>query len=152
MYLIYEDLRIVYLHMALLLLDTCRISQFPFNDLHLAFSDCIGSAFNASGSMQCPNCRKVEIGLWRRFENNSPEESIDEDDNDEDVDDFTELVKTRALVIYIYCYSVQSTFICIHWGTLEMSFSGPNYVILTSRGLFGLCESFDLVACKRMHF
>lgn len=26
--------------------------------------DCIGSAFNAKGSMQCPNCRQVEDGRW----------------------------------------------------------------------------------------
>ncbi|PKA61619.1 hypothetical protein AXF42_Ash018232 [Apostasia shenzhenica] len=26
--------------------------------------DCIGSAFNAKGAMQCPNCRKVEKGRW----------------------------------------------------------------------------------------
>ena len=27
-------------------------------------SDCIGSAFNAKGRMQCPNCRHVEQGQW----------------------------------------------------------------------------------------
>ncbi|KAF5732659.1 hypothetical protein HS088_TW17G00189 [Tripterygium wilfordii] len=26
--------------------------------------DCIGSAFNMKGAMQCPNCRKVERGQW----------------------------------------------------------------------------------------
>ncbi|KAH7431455.1 hypothetical protein KP509_08G049000 [Ceratopteris richardii] len=26
--------------------------------------DCIGSAFNAKGAMQCPNCRQVEEGQW----------------------------------------------------------------------------------------
>lgn len=26
--------------------------------------DCIGSAFNAKGRMQCPNCRQVEPGQW----------------------------------------------------------------------------------------
>ncbi|XP_020580067.1 uncharacterized protein LOC110024438 [Phalaenopsis equestris] len=31
------------------------------HDFHL---DCIGSAFNAKGAMQCPNCRKVEKGQW----------------------------------------------------------------------------------------
>ncbi|KAG8658832.1 uncharacterized protein LOC110611268 isoform X2 [Manihot esculenta] len=77
---------------------------------HMFHLDCIGSAFNASGSMQCPNCRKVEIGLWRRFENNSPEESIDEDDNDEDVDDFTELLDDDfcpldELLIFKFCRS-----------------------------------------------
>lgn len=31
------------------------------HEFHL---DCIGSAFNVKGMMQCPNCRKVEKGQW----------------------------------------------------------------------------------------
>ncbi|XP_022770908.1 E3 ubiquitin-protein ligase RFI2-like isoform X2 [Durio zibethinus] len=31
------------------------------HEFHL---DCIGSAFNMKGAMQCPNCRKVEKGRW----------------------------------------------------------------------------------------
>ncbi|KAJ6831972.1 uncharacterized protein M6B38_344915 [Iris pallida] len=31
------------------------------HEFHL---DCIGSAFNAKGEMQCPNCRNVEKGRW----------------------------------------------------------------------------------------
>lgn len=31
---------------------------------HRFHLDCIGSAFNAKGAMQCPNCRKVEKGRW----------------------------------------------------------------------------------------
>lgn len=31
------------------------------HEFHL---DCIGSAFNIKGKMQCPNCRKVEKGRW----------------------------------------------------------------------------------------
>ncbi|ERN06435.1 uncharacterized protein LOC18434631 [Amborella trichopoda] len=31
---------------------------------HQFHLDCIGSAFNAKGAMQCPNCRKVERGRW----------------------------------------------------------------------------------------
>lgn len=27
-------------------------------------ADCIGSAFNTKGAMQCPNCRKIEKGQW----------------------------------------------------------------------------------------
>ena len=27
-------------------------------------ADCIGSAFNIKGAMQCPNCRKIEKGQW----------------------------------------------------------------------------------------
>ncbi|XP_024966871.1 E3 ubiquitin-protein ligase RFI2 [Cynara cardunculus var. scolymus] len=31
---------------------------------HKFHLDCIGSAFNSKGTMQCPNCRKVESGRW----------------------------------------------------------------------------------------
>ncbi|XP_047329368.1 E3 ubiquitin-protein ligase RFI2 [Impatiens glandulifera] len=31
------------------------------HEFHL---DCIGSAFNVKGAMQCPNCRKIERGRW----------------------------------------------------------------------------------------
>ncbi|KAI4295179.1 hypothetical protein MLD38_040559 [Melastoma candidum] len=31
---------------------------------HKFHLDCIGSAFNAKGAMQCPNCRKIEKGQW----------------------------------------------------------------------------------------
>ena len=31
---------------------------------HQFHLDCIGSAFNIKGAMQCPNCRKVEQGQW----------------------------------------------------------------------------------------
>ncbi|XP_021637292.1 uncharacterized protein LOC110633119 isoform X2 [Hevea brasiliensis] len=78
--------------------DTCGRTVVKLRCSHLFHLDCIGSAFNASGSMQCPNCREVEIGLWRRFENNSPEGSMDEDANDEDIDRFIELLPE-----YLFC-------------------------------------------------
>ncbi|CAA6654293.1 unnamed protein product [Spirodela intermedia] len=31
---------------------------------HQFHLDCVGSAFNAKGVMQCPNCRKIEKGNW----------------------------------------------------------------------------------------
>ncbi|CAN8285802.1 unnamed protein product [Cochlearia groenlandica] len=31
---------------------------------HLFHLDCIGSAFNMKGAMQCPNCRNLENGQW----------------------------------------------------------------------------------------
>ncbi|XP_038993979.1 E3 ubiquitin-protein ligase RFI2-like isoform X2 [Hibiscus syriacus] len=31
---------------------------------HQFHLDCIGSAFNIKGAMQCPNCRKIEKGQW----------------------------------------------------------------------------------------
>ncbi|WOL16451.1 hypothetical protein Cni_G25238 [Canna indica] len=54
------------------------------HEFHL---DCIGSAFNVKGSMQCPNCRKVEEGNWL-YANGSrptPEPTVDEWTQDEDL-------------------------------------------------------------------
>ncbi|OMO98514.1 Zinc finger, RING-type [Corchorus olitorius] len=34
---------------------------------HAFHLDCIGSTFNATGNMRCPNCRQLENGQWRRF-------------------------------------------------------------------------------------
>lgn len=65
--------------------ETCGRSIVRLQCSHLFHLDCIGSAFNATGIMQCPNCREVENGLWMRFENN---EDMDEDsDEDERTDD-----------------------------------------------------------------
>ncbi|KAL2633494.1 hypothetical protein R1flu_004973 [Riccia fluitans] len=51
--------------------------------------DCIGSAFNAKGAMQCPNCRHVEDGQWLYANGNrwgdemfSEEVAFIEDDHD----------------------------------------------------------------------
>lgn len=56
------------------------------HEFHL---DCIGSAFNVKGLMQCPNCRKVEKGQWL-FANGArscPEFSLEEWAQDEDLYD-----------------------------------------------------------------
>lgn len=77
--------------------------MFPFsyaNDyfVMILFSDCIGSAFNIKGAMQCPNCRKIEKGQWlyangcRTF----PELNMDDwGTHDEDLYDlsYSEMVK-----------------------------------------------------------
>ncbi|KAA8545183.1 hypothetical protein F0562_019928 [Nyssa sinensis] len=58
------------------------------HEFHL---DCIGSAFNIKGAMQCPNCRKIEKGQWlyangcRPF----PEFSMDDWPHDEDLYDLS---------------------------------------------------------------
>ncbi|XP_020570738.1 uncharacterized protein LOC110017919 isoform X2 [Phalaenopsis equestris] len=46
------------------------------HEFHL---DCIGSAFNAKGMMQCPNCRNVEKGNWRYGNDNSLSPSVSMD-------------------------------------------------------------------------
>ncbi|KAK8914286.1 hypothetical protein KSP39_PZI023790 [Platanthera zijinensis] len=44
------------------------------HEFHL---DCIGSAFNAKGAMQCPNCRKIEKGRWLYANGLRPSSDID---------------------------------------------------------------------------
>lgn len=66
-------------------------------------SDCIGSAFNIKGAMQCPNCRKIEKGQWlyangcRSF----PDFSMDDWNHDEDLYDlsYSEMVITVAVAV-----------------------------------------------------
>ncbi|KAF3506299.1 hypothetical protein F2Q69_00003021 [Brassica cretica] len=43
--------------------DSIELCQYVYLCVFF-FLDCIGSAFNAKGVMQCPNCRKVEKGQW----------------------------------------------------------------------------------------
>ncbi|RWW79912.1 hypothetical protein BHE74_00011768 [Ensete ventricosum] len=54
------------------------------HEFHL---DCISSAFNAKGVMQCPNCRKVEEGNWfyANGSHSTPELTMDEGIQDEDL-------------------------------------------------------------------
>ncbi|PSS14674.1 Coiled-coil domain-containing protein [Actinidia chinensis var. chinensis] len=58
------------------------------HEFHL---DCIGSAFNMKGAMQCPNCRKVEKGRWLYASGSTfsyPEFIIDDWTPDESSNDF----------------------------------------------------------------
>lgn len=65
------------------------IMCFPFS------SDCIGSAFNVKGVMECPNCREIENGVWRCFENGSPGPDLYEGMVEEPVD-FIDMVKAKT--------------------------------------------------------
>ncbi|XP_076904452.1 uncharacterized protein LOC143559906 [Bidens hawaiensis] len=42
---------------------------------HQFHLDCIGSAFNVKGVMQCPNCRKIEKGQWL-YADNTPNSRV----------------------------------------------------------------------------
>ncbi|KAK4424609.1 E3 ubiquitin-protein ligase RFI2 [Sesamum alatum] len=58
---------------------------------HQFHLDCIGSAFNIKGAMQCPNCRKIEKGQWL-YANGSrplPEFTMDDWAHDEDLYDLS---------------------------------------------------------------
>ncbi|XP_050223950.1 E3 ubiquitin-protein ligase RFI2 [Mercurialis annua] len=56
---------------------------------HQFHLDCIGSAFNIKGAMQCPNCRKIEKGQWLYANGcrSLPEFSMDDWTHDEDLYD-----------------------------------------------------------------
>jgi hypothetical protein len=70
-------------------------------DVYSSFSsDCIGSAFNVKGAMECPNCREIENGVWRHFENQTPE-IIYEETFDEDAEEF-EMVKMRSSLVCVF--------------------------------------------------
>ncbi|KAK3041957.1 hypothetical protein RJ639_002265 [Escallonia herrerae] len=58
------------------------------HEFHL---DCIGSAFNIKGAMQCPNCRKIEKGQWLYANGCRPytEFSMDDWAHDEDLYDLS---------------------------------------------------------------
>jgi len=73
------------------LLDNLWYAKYKF------FSpDCIGSAFNAKGVMQCPNCRKIEKGNWlyANGSRSAHDVSMDEWVHDEDLYDvsYSEMV------------------------------------------------------------
>lgn len=63
---------------------------------HLFHLDCIGSAYNAKGIMQCPNCRDIEDGQWLYANGCSSHEDIPfEDivyDDDYDIYGVSELI------------------------------------------------------------
>lgn len=58
---------------------------------HKFHLDCIGSAFNIKGAMQCPNCRKIEKGQWLYSNGNRsvPEFNMDDWTQDEDLYDLS---------------------------------------------------------------
>lgn len=51
--------------------------------------------------MQCPNCREIENGVWRRFENTNSEQDMDQE-ADEDEQHVFQTVKIGASLIYVY--------------------------------------------------
>ncbi|KAL1549774.1 E3 ubiquitin-protein ligase RFI2-like isoform X1 [Salvia divinorum] len=58
---------------------------------HQFHLDCIGSAFNIKGAMQCPNCRKIEKGQWLYANGGRqlPESAMDDWAHDEDLYDLS---------------------------------------------------------------
>ncbi|EPS64946.1 hypothetical protein M569_09834, partial [Genlisea aurea] len=58
---------------------------------HRFHLDCIGSAFNSKGAMQCPNCRKTEKGQWLYANGCRPVSEFTMEDwaNDDDLNDLS---------------------------------------------------------------
>ncbi|KAK2645851.1 hypothetical protein Ddye_021046 [Dipteronia dyeriana] len=44
---------------------------------HVFHLDCIGSAFNVTGIMQCPNCRQIQKGEWLLFDTRDSESEME---------------------------------------------------------------------------
>ncbi|MBA0763405.1 hypothetical protein Gotri_012849 [Gossypium trilobum] len=91
---------------------------------HQFHLDCIGSAFNMKGAMQCPNCRKVEKGQWL-YANGSnrslPELTMEDWNLDDDYYEpvYSEMVKQIPMFsICWYC-----CLLSIHQSASAISFS-----------------------------
>lgn len=92
------------------------IYLFSHFDCEVSFvcPDCIGSAFNAKGAMQCPNCRKVEKGRWLYANGHRSSADLDFDGwMSEEIYDlsYSELVKNQSgyhsLYHGIFCYTLE---------------------------------------------
>lgn len=72
----------------------------------MILSDCIGSAFNIKGAMQCPNCRKIEKGQWLYANGyrSIQEFGVDDWTHDEDLYDlgYSEMVNNNLLNFNFY--------------------------------------------------
>ncbi|XP_052138604.1 E3 ubiquitin-protein ligase IPI1 [Oryza glaberrima] len=68
------------------------------HEFHL---DCIGSAFNAKGVMQCPNCRQIERGNWLYANGSRPSQDVSNDDwgHDEDFYDANQPETSRSVFL-----------------------------------------------------
>lgn len=68
-------------------------------------TDCIGSAFNVKGVMQCPNCRKIEKGQWLYADSGRSFPEI----NFEDLishEDFYDLTYPESVSFTLWCNSL----------------------------------------------
>uniref|UniRef100_A0A0D9WCZ3 RING-type domain-containing protein n=1 Tax=Leersia perrieri TaxID=77586 RepID=A0A0D9WCZ3_9ORYZ len=79
------------------------------HEFHL---DCIGSAFNAKGVMQCPNCRKIEKGNWLYANGSRPSQDVNMDEwaHDEDLYDVSYSEMGRRIITPIHDFMGQHMF------------------------------------------
>ncbi|KAM1086651.1 hypothetical protein EV1_012323 [Malus domestica] len=67
--------------------DNCGRTIVKLQCSHLFHLDCIGSAFNVKGIMECPNCREIENGKWRYYVSCSPDREPDLSEDEMDYED-----------------------------------------------------------------
>ncbi|KAH9689446.1 RING-type domain-containing protein [Citrus sinensis] len=111
---------------------------------HQFHLDCIGSAFNSKGAMQCPNCRKIEKGQWlysngcRSF----PEFSMDDWTHDEDLYDlsYSEMSFGVHWCPFGSLTRLPSSFEIFHWCDVSHFFNFPpsccNHDLLGQHAIF----------------
>lgn len=98
--------------------------------LLLLYTDCIGSAFNVKGAMQCPNCRKVERGQWLFASGSTsslPEFVMDDWIPSDYALNYTEMVSTMPMLppLFVCAPSVQYSWFLVlyrdlkHMGTCD---------------------------------
>ena len=85
--------------------DSCVIIYY----ISLFYTDCIGSAFNMKGAMQCPNCRNIEKGQWLYASGSTfpfPESSVDVRTPDEDTYElsYSEMVSTTLVLTVSFSF------------------------------------------------
>ncbi|RXI06593.1 hypothetical protein DVH24_025729 [Malus domestica] len=78
-------------------------SQFRRFQFYYPILDCIGSAFNVKGIMECPNCREIENGKWRYYVSCSPDHELDLSEDEMDYEDspieFLDMVQSLSRMI-----------------------------------------------------
>lgn len=92
------------------LVYVCMIVLLDIHFIVCDLADCIGSAFNVKGAMQCPNCRKIEKGQWLYANGGRavPEFSMDDWAHEEELYEFgySEMVIfcNEYMIVRVYQY------------------------------------------------
>ncbi|KAG7579198.1 Zinc finger RING-type [Arabidopsis thaliana x Arabidopsis arenosa] len=104
---------------------------------HKFHLDCIGSAYNAKGFMECPNCRSIEPGEWRfangtHFNADNMIANDDEQEEDNDPGCFSQLIVKSEVCPFgclgqrypfdrLQCLYVECSFYITEYFTREVS-------------------------------
>ncbi|XP_024539535.1 uncharacterized protein LOC9658935 isoform X1 [Selaginella moellendorffii] len=100
---------------------------------HYFHLDCIGSAFNAKGSMQCPNCRRVEEGRWLYASGCRQHEDfafVDLPSSDEEYDVYAGMADYHELHLRHFQWCPYQSFLSLEEiDPLVTGYSDPNVVV-----------------------